>query len=162
MTDKILNEDISSMTMSFFKNLKTGFHHFETSVIVDIIIFHAGIPLNSHKTMHKLFFCDNPAYWKFQFQFLSDETDSIITLIVIFYIKLVFRKLLNVFPSNFIAAKAHRNGIKRVKKQKYPSLRGVSTLKQHALFLQSLHPQTSTISALVQAYSTTKKLFFLV
>ena len=30
---------------SFFKNLKTDFHHFESCFIWEIIIFYAGIPL---------------------------------------------------------------------------------------------------------------------
>ena len=31
---------------SFFKNLKTDFHHYESCFIWEIIIFYAGIPLN--------------------------------------------------------------------------------------------------------------------
>ena len=30
---------------SFFKNLKTDFHHFESCFIWEIVIFYAGIPL---------------------------------------------------------------------------------------------------------------------
>ena len=34
---------------SFFKNLKTGSHHFESCFIWEIIIFYAGIPLKFYK-----------------------------------------------------------------------------------------------------------------
>ena len=54
---------------SFFKNLKTGFHHFERSFIVEIIIFYAGIPLrktdlnyicdvNDIARQHKILVCN--------------------------------------------------------------------------------------------------------
>ena len=36
---------------SFFKNLKTDFHHFENCFIWEIIIFYAGIPLSSREIL---------------------------------------------------------------------------------------------------------------
>ena len=39
---------------SFFKNLKTGFHNFESCFIWEIIIFYAGIPLNIFLLLSKV------------------------------------------------------------------------------------------------------------